>query len=37
MVREYIRGANASAAERLQLRRLERVELWQNENAVADS
>ena len=29
--------ANASAAERLQLRRLERVELWQSENAVADS
>lgn len=29
--------ANASAAERLQLRRLERIELWQNENAVADS
>lgn len=29
--------ANASAAERLQLRRLERIELWQNENAAADS
>jgi len=27
--------ANASAAERLQLRRLERVELWQSANAVA--
>jgi hypothetical protein len=29
--------ANASAAERLQLRRLERIELWQNENGAADS
>jgi S-adenosyl-L-methionine hydrolase (adenosine-forming) len=28
--------ANASAADRLQLRRLERVELWPSENAVAD-
>ena len=29
--------ANASAAERLHLRRLERVELWQSENGAADS
>ena len=29
--------ANASAAERLQLRRLERIELWQNENEGAGS